>query len=107
MAENMDLKQLCERQTRALDGLQRGQHDPETNLEVNMQSNSELKEVIMRLDSELRREKSHSNLFKEQFRAGPASEEEAKLDFNDRLDESINGQLFPRKSRVYSHNIQI
>jgi hypothetical protein len=54
-----------------------------------MQSNSELKEVIKRLDSELRREKSHSNLFKEQFRAEPASEEEAKLmleDFNDRLD---------------------
>jgi hypothetical protein len=72
-----------------------------------MQSNSELKEVIRRLDSELRREKSHCNLHREQGRAGPASEEEAKLvieDFNDRLDESMDGQSFPRKGRVYSHN---
>jgi hypothetical protein len=75
-----------------------------------MQSNSELKEVIKRLDSELRREKSNCNLYKEQGRAGHASEEEAKLvieDFNDRLDESLDGQSFPRKNRVYSNNFQI
>ena len=56
MAENLDLKQQCDRHVR--DALHRGQPDIETNLEeVNMQTNSELKEVIRRLDSELRRQK--------------------------------------------------
>ena len=105
MAENLDLKQQCERHAR--DDLHRGQHDIENNLEVNMQTNSELKEVIRRLDSELRREKSHTNfLYKEQGRAGPASDEGAKLaieDFNDRLDESLDGHSVPAKS--HSHNL--
>jgi hypothetical protein len=106
MAENLDLKQQCDRHAR--DALHRGQPDIETNLEeVNMQTNSELKEVIRRLDSELRREKSHSNLlYREQGRAGPSSDHGAKLgieDFNDRLDESLDGHSFPGKS--HSHNL--